>query len=179
MTQWIFFLPSPPGASKNSKAHLRGSRSESSTRTFSNQSCYRGSGPGWDKGEKAERAEQTKLKGLFYIKKANCRSNTRKARERKKKRRYMWGCAADTAVQWETGRKHRNWRLCVGVGGVRGDGEAKRGAGASNQAHRQGGKHTGELHQLIRTLPTRAVGLQRKKNTWVSVFFLSQCQEEV
>lgn len=175
MTQWIFFLPSTPGASKNSKAHFRGSRGESSRRTFSNHSWYRGSGLGWDKGEKAERAEQTKLKGLFYIKQANRRSNTRKARERQK-RRYMWGCAADTAVQWETGRKHRNWRLCVGEGVGRGEGEAKRGAGVSNQAHRQGGKHTGELHQLIRTLPTRAVGLQRKKH-WVSVFFLPHCQE--
>lgn len=160
MTQWIFFLPSPPGASKNSKAHLRGSRSESSTRTFSNQSCYRGSGPGWDKGEKAERSEQTKLKGLFYIKKANCRSNTRKARERKKKTLYVRLCC------WHSGSM-RNWqktqKLKVVCRRRRGEGEAKRGAGASNQAHRQGGKHTGELHQLIRTLPTRAVGLQRKK----------------
>lgn len=86
MTQWIFFLPSPPGASKNSKAHLRGSRSESSTRTFSNQSCYRGSGPGCDKGEKAERAEQTKLKGLFYIKKRQTAGQTLGKPEREKKK---------------------------------------------------------------------------------------------
>lgn len=53
-----------------------------------------------------------------------------------------------------------------------GQGEDKRGTGASNQTHGQGGKHTGELHQLIRSLKLELWAC--KENT-VSVFVLFFC----
>lgn len=74
MTQWIFFLtPGGGGAAETQR------RIPKEAQPFSNQSCYRGSGPGGDKGEKAENeteriivykkretAGQTREKGVIF-----------------------------------------------------------------------------------------------------------------